>query len=84
MINTGALPGTARWRGSLRAAAVAVFGAAMLALLGLPASAADGRAAPRQESTVGFDLLVGGFAVVAMLGFAAAVLWYVARNRHSD
>lgn len=89
MINSGAGRRRApRGLIALRSAVAGLISATLLMLLALPANAGDraeGPGAPAARGTApGFDLLVGGFAVVVMVGFAGAVLWYVARNRSSE
>jgi hypothetical protein len=95
MINSGPLRGVAPRRGliALRSAVAGLLAAVFLTLLALPATAAQAAGSTHAEGSgsvakgagagESFDLVVGGFAVVVMVGFAGAVLWYVARNRRT-
>ncbi|MGH3623178.1 MAG: hypothetical protein ACRDQ5_15500, partial [Sciscionella sp.] len=78
-------------RCALRTALTGLISTVLIILLALPARAegADGNASgagvpPPPRPTTGhssLDLVIGGFATLMMVGFAGAVLWYVARNR---
>lgn len=92
MINNGEVVGAAPRPGRLavRAALTGIISTVLITLLALPAQAqrsagnASGANVQPPQPTTGhssLDLVVGGFAALLMLGFAGAVLWYVARNR---
>jgi hypothetical protein len=75
---------------ALRATLTGLVSTVLITLLALPARAegiagnASGAGVPPPRPTTGhssLDLVVGGFATLMMVGFAGAVLWYVARNR---
>ena len=92
MINEGDAVGMTSRSGRLawRAVLAGFVSAVLVTLLARPAQAegiaghAAGAGTVPPRPTTGhssLDLVVGGFATLMMVGFAGAVLWYVARNR---